>query len=289
METNYSLAIGNFDGFHLGHAKIIKELQNSCNNANIVTFKSHPLVTKKIKTNYEITPFKHKLEILSQHGFKNPLVYDFNEVSNLSAEGFIKNHLLKQVNLTHLVFGQDFKMGKDKQDAQSIKQIANSLGISCNVVERDKRYSSTIVRNLLWQGKVKEANSVLGRNFCINGKVVKGKGLGSTIGFATANIELDNYIIPLLGVYQVVLTNKTLNTKHNAICNIGVRPTVDNSKKVLLEVHIFDFSEDICNNIVSVEFINFIRQEKKFQSLDDLIKQIDLDCKEVQNIFAKGV
>ncbi len=287
MGNKNSIAIGNFDGFHLGHIKIVNALKElSCDN-NIITFAPHPFVCMGLQTSYEITPIEHKIQLLKQNGFKNPLVLDFNKILHLSAEEFIKTNLKEELNVKNLVFGQDFKMGADKKNAEQIKQIASNYGICCHIIERDERYSSTIVRNLLKEGKIQEANKVLGRNFCIKGKVEKGRGLGSQIGFATANIDPNIYLIPRLGVYRVSLTNNTTNTKHNAICNIGVRPTVDDSKKILLEVHIFDFSEDICNNIVSVEFIDFIRQEKKFESLDELIKQINLDCIKVKDMFAK--
>lgn len=287
MCNKNSIAIGNFDGFHLGHIKIVNALKEISNNNNIITFSPHPYVGMGLQTSYEITPIEHKIELIKQNGFKAPLILDFNQISHLSAEEFIKTYLKEDLNVNNLVFGQDFKMGADKKNANQIKEIASKYDIFCHIIERDERYSSTIVRNLLKEGKIQEANAVLGRNFCIKGKVVKGMGLGSQIGFATANIDPNVYVIPKFGVYRVVLTNNATNKKHNAICNIGVRPTVDDSKKILLEVHIFDFSDDICNNMVSVEFIDFIRQEKKFESVDELINQINLDCIKVKDIFAK--
>lgn len=268
-------AIGNFDGVHLGHQKLIDECKRHGLKSAVLTFYPHPSVFIKKIPNYPlITPLEHKIDIISSLGIDYLIVVRFdNDVMNMPKEEFMD--IMNFLNIKSCVCGYDFTFGrmaegnisdlKERFDFYEIKKF--SLG---NI-----RVSSTYVRELLSIGDVKEVRRMLGRTFSVRGKVKFGDQKGRTIGFPTANIDYRNYYIPANGVYFV-------NVKHGTemylgVCNIGHNPTFNFSQERRMEVYIFNFDEDIYDEQLEIFFVDRIRDEIKFSSKDELIKQIKID------------
>lgn len=285
-----ALTIGNFDGVHLGHKKIITKVKQIAQEENIIsailTFEPHPisLFKPELRDNFRINSLAQKLKIFKDLAIDNVMIAPFNqEFSNLSAHDFIKKILVEQLNVKHLIIGYDFIFGKNREGNLSLLQdAAKHFGFNViNVLAQkngEQIYSSSLIRNFIKQGKIVDANNLLGHNFTICGTISEGKKLARTIGFPTANLKPKPHIIkPKFGVYQTLihLDNKI----KNGIMNFGLKPTIGNALEPLYEIHIFDFNQEIYGKKINVELLNFIREEKKFDSLDSLKKQIEIDIK----------
>ena len=294
-DTPAILTIGTFDGVHLGHKKIIKKLVESAKRRKmrscILTFFPHPrnFLSKSNDLNM-INTIREKKEILDELGVDELIIQEFNdEFSNLSANEFIK-HLLKFCEIKEIIVGFNHKFGKDREAGiDELKIYGKKYGFDvCEIDAFDINQinvSSTKIRNAIGEGQVDLCNQYLGYNFSIDGNVVEGKSRGKKIGFPTANIKVaENYkIIPKNGVYFV--SCKIRNVQKFGMMNIGFNPTFGN-KKLTIEVNIFDFEQDVYGENVRIEFIKFIRNEIKFQNIDELIKQIKIDretCKSYMN------
>mgnify|MGYP001439006546 FL=1 len=289
------LTIGTFDGVHLGHKKIIKKLVESAKKrklrACILTFFPHPRnFLSKSNELKMINTINEKKEILSELGVDELIIQEFNnEFSNLSANEFIK-HLLKFCEIKEIIVGFNHKFGKDREAGiDELKIYGKRYGFDvCEIDAFDINQinvSSTKIRNAIGEGQVDLCKQYLGYNFSIGGNIVEGKSRGKKIGFPTANIKVEeNYkIIPKNGVYFV--SCKIRNVQKFGMMNIGFNPTFGN-KKLTIEVNIFDFEQDVYGENVRIEFIKFIRNEIKFQNIDELIKQIKIDretCKSYMN------
>ena len=289
------LTIGTFDGVHLGHKKIIKKLVESAKRRKmrscILSFFPHPRnFLSKSNELKMINTIKEKKEILNELGVDELIIQEFNnEFSNLSANEFIK-HLLKFCEIKEIIVGFNHKFGKDREAGiDQLKIYGKKYGFDvCEIDAFDINQinvSSTKIRNAIGEGQVDLCNQYLGYNFSIDGNVVEGKSRGKKIGFPTANIKVaENYkIIPKNGVYFV--SCKIRNVQKFGMMNIGFNPTFGN-KKLTIEVNIFDFEQDIYGENIRIEFIKFIRNEIKFQNIDELIKQIKIDretCKSYMN------
>ena len=297
FHQNCCLTIGNFDGIHIGHKAILSQVINhakinNCHSA-LLTFDPHPIFTlnKKITNNFLITNLKQKQKILKDCGLDYLFIINFDqEIANLSANSFIKKFLIDQLNIKHLIIGYDFIFGKNKSgDANLLRQAATKYQFNfsqvsaqvSNFKNNDQQiYSSSLIRQLINQGKIKQANKLLGHDFSISATVIKGQQQGRTIGFPTANLKLDEKIIkPKYGVYHVKAITKD-GTMHNAIANFGIRPTVNNNQEIL-EVHIPNFKNNIYHQNLTINFIDFIRDEKKFSSLEKLQQQIKQDLTKI--------
>ena len=294
-DTPAILTIGTFDGVHLGHKKIIKKLVESAKRRKmrscILTFFPHPRnFLSKSNELKMINTIKEKKEILNELGVDELIIQEFNnEFSNLSANEFIK-HLLKFCEIKEIIVGFNHKFGKDREAGiDELKIYGKKYGFDvCEIDAFDINQiniSSTKIRNAIGAGEVELCNEYLGYNFSIDGNIVKGKSRGKKIGFPTANIKVaENYkIIPKNGVYFV--SCKIRNVQKFGMMNIGFNPTFGN-KKLTIEVNIFDFEQDVYGENVRIEFIKFIRNEIKFQNIDELIKQIKIDretCKSYMN------
>ena len=294
-DTPAILTIGTFDGVHLGHKKIIKKLVESAKRRKmrscILTFFPHPRnFLSKSNELKMINTIKEKKEILNELGVDELIIQEFNnEFSNLSANEFIK-HLLKFCEIKEIIVGFNHKFGKDREAGiDELKIYGKKYGFDvCEIDAFDINQinvSSTKIRNAIGEGQVDLCNQYLGYNFSIDGNVVEGKSRGKKIGFPTANIKVaENYkIIPKNGVYFV--SCKIRNVQKFGMMNIGFNPTFGN-KKLTIEVNIFDFEQDVYGENVRIEFIKFIRNEIKFQNIDELIKQIKIDretCKSYMN------
>jgi len=279
------VAIGNFDGIHLGHQKVINQAgQKAKKNRlpfGIITFEPVPemFFNKKIK-NHRINSLLQKKNQLKKLKLDFLIIINFNkDFSKLSAAQFIEKIIFKKAKCKFLYVSNNFKFGFKRQgNIRTLKKYSNLYNyktvITSPLRKTTKVISSTIIRKKISQGKIYEANKLLNRNWCIQGKVIKGHKRGRKIGFPTCNIKISDYIIPKLGVYAVTVKTKKLQRK--GIANIGYRPTF-NGQNLLLEVNIFGINKNLYNKEVNVKFIKFIRSEKKFKDLEQLKKQIKID------------
>ena len=282
---NSVVAIGNFDGIHLGHQKVLNRARQKAKKNRlpfgVITFEPMPVMffNKKIK-NHRINSLLQKKAQLKKLKLDFLIIINFNKkFSKLSAEQFIKRIIFKKVKCKFLYVSNNFKFGfKRKGNIQTLRKYSNSYNfktmITHPLTKTAKVISSTIIRKKISQGKIYEVNKLLNRNWCIQGKVIKGQKRGRKIGFPTCNINLKNYIMPKLGVYSLIV--KTNYFKNKGIANIGYRPTF-NGQNLLLEVNIFGINKNLYNKEVNINFIKFIRPEKKFKGLEQLKKQIKID------------
>jgi riboflavin kinase/FMN adenylyltransferase len=282
---NSVVAIGNFDGIHLGHQKVINQARQKAKKNRlpfgIITFEPIPAMffNKKIK-NHRINSLLQKKNQLKQLKLDFLIIINFNKnFSKLSAEQFIEKIIFKKTKCKFLYVSNNFKFGFKRQgNIRTLKKYSNLYNyktvITSLLRKTTKVISSTIIRKKISQGKIYEVNKLLNRNWCIQGTVIKGHRRGRKIGFPTCNIKISDYIIPKLGVYAVMV--KTTKFQRKGIANIGYRPTF-NGQNLLLEVNIFGINKNLYNKEVNVKFIKFIRSEKKFKDLEQLKKQIKID------------
>jgi riboflavin kinase/FMN adenylyltransferase len=282
-----NLAIGNFDGIHIGHQKIIQKLVNESKKMNvqsaILDFDPHPqqFFTKNYD-GFNVINEKTKIELLDQLNVDYYITMEFNSaLASLSAHEFIENILSKKLNINNLTVGYDFKFGKNRQgDVDLLEQLSSKYNYNISIIEpvldplTSEIYSSSLVRKNIKDGNFERVSSLLGRNWIMQGTVIRGNQKASKINFPTANIIPSNLIKPKKGVYVVKV--QYINKYINGIANFGVRPTID-GKKLLLEVNLFDFNQDIYGKELTVEFLTFIRDEKKFDNFTLLTEQIQKD------------
>ena len=284
---NGVIAIGNFDGLHLGHLKVINEAKLKAKKLNlpfgVMTFEPIPVMffNKKLK-NHRINSLEQKKNLLKKLKLDFLIVIKFNKYfSSLTAEDFIKKIIYKKIKCKYLYVSRNFKFGhKRRGNIKTLKKFEKLFDykrvITKPYKKNNKIISSTIIRKKIRAGKIEEINKLLNRVWSVEGKVIKGQKRGRKIGFPTCNLKLDNYVIPRLGVYTVKVSNKNFNK--NGIANIGYRPTFK-GQSLLLETNIFGFKKNLYNKVINVSFEKFIRPEKKFKNLEYLKKQIKLDIK----------
>ena len=287
---NGVIAIGNFDGLHLGHQKVINEAKRKAKKNKIpfgaMTFEPVPVMffNKKIK-NHRINSLEQKKDQLKKFKLDFLIIIKFNKkFSSLSAEEFIKKIIFKKTKCKFLYVSKNFKFGFKRQgNIKTLKKFEKTYGFT-NIVTKpfkknNKTISSTFIRKKIRLGKIVEINKLLNRNWTVIGKVIKGQSRGRKIGFPTCNLKFNNYVIPKLGVYAVKVKSKNFNK--NGIANVGYRPTF-NGKNLLLETNIFGINKNLYNKEISISFKKFIRPEKKFRNLKYLKKQIKLDIKQAK-------
>ena len=279
------IAIGNFDGLHLGHQRVILQAKEKAKKNKlpfgIMTFEPVPVMffNSEIK-NHRINSNQQKINQLKKMGLDFLIIIKFNKnFSSLSPQQFIKKIIYNKTKSRFLYVSKNFRFGfKRKGDIQTLKKFEKLYNYRCLITKPFKKnrkiISSTLIRKKISSGKIIEANKLLNRKWTINGKVIRGKKRGRKIGFPTCNIKLKNYIIPRLGVYAV--NAKGLNFNKKGIANIGYRPTF-NGQNLLLEANIFGINKNLYNKEVSISFRKFIRPEKKFKNLELLKKQIKID------------
>lgn len=293
-----AVAIGNFDGVHLGHREVIGEAGWIAKAHRIpwvvLTFEPHPrMVFMPDQDPFRITPFRIKARHIEEMDVDGLVVLQFDkDFASKSAENFIKDVLVGGLAAKHVVCGYDFYFGAKRQgnpDMLLHKGREYGFGFTCVNPVTDKAgvaYSSTRVREHLVAGETIDAQNVLGRPFEIEGRVVEGDQRGRTIGFATCNIELHEYLKPALGVYAIRagVDDGTKTIWHDGVANIGKRPTFD-KRDILLEAHLFDFDGDLYGKHLRVALIDFIRPEQKFNGLDEIKEQIAKDCISAKDIL----
>ncbi len=289
------VTVGSFDGLHLGHLKILEKVKQVANGEDlasfVVTFDPHPRSVLAQNSEVSIlTSLDEKKWIIEEAGIENLMVIHFTrEFSQLTSEEFIKKFVLEKLNASHMVIGHDHKFGRDRLgDENKLREIGAQLGFEVTAVSaeclNEFTISSTKVRHFLFNGELDNANRFLGRLYSICGIVVKGAQRGRTLGFPTANIQVDDQkkAIPKNGVYVVrCYLGKEC---YYGVMNIGFRPTFENKHEIVSEAYILDFNRDIYGEKIKVEFVKRLRDEKKFESKDALIHQIETDKKEAEKI-----
>tara|TARA_Y100000590_G_scaffold448987_1_gene586452 strand:- start:327 stop:1262 length:936 start_codon:yes stop_codon:yes gene_type:complete len=289
IHKNSILLIGNFDGLHLGHQKLFKLANNYKKKfklkIGVVTFEPMPKMyfNRSIK-NFRISSLNQKTRILKSLGIDFVIIKKFDKkFSKIKSYEFIKDILHKNLKAKYIFVSNNFRFG-NKREGNVHQLIKNEKKLKFKIIKtkplvlKKKLISSTLIRNLLSNGKLEYANQLLTRKWSIESKVEKGRQMGKKIGFPTCNMNIKDYVIPKLGVYAVKIYKKNNRKILKGIANLGYRPTF-NQKKLLLEVYIFNFSGNLYNKHLTIEFINFIRKEKKFENINQLKKQINSDLK----------
>ncbi|MGL4631920.1 MAG: bifunctional riboflavin kinase/FAD synthetase [Leadbetterella sp.] len=283
------VTIGTFDGVHLGHQQIIQRLCEKAKEIKgesvVLTFWPHPrlIVSPADDSIKLLTTIDEKTDVLASLGVDHLLILPFTrEFSDLSAEKYIEDVLIEGLNTKTLVIGYDHRFGKNREGGiEFLLKNASRYKLEIEEISRQEvenlTVSSTKIRNAILSGNVLMANQLLGRPYCFSGNIIKGRQLGRSIGFPTANVLIQKQykLIPKNGVYacHILLRGK----RFSGIMNIGNRPTVDGVGRTQ-EVHIFDFDDDIYGENLQVDVEHFIREEKKFENLDLLVAQIKEDC-----------
>ncbi len=282
-----SLALGVFDGVHIGHRKVIAEAVKKAEELNIksaiVTFSCHPRYIITGAMPEMITPLDEKLELFNELGVDATVILKFNEeFAKMTADEYIKNILEGCFNVKSLSVGYNHQLGSDKKGTSDfLRQYCSEENIHLNIIPPVKInnhvVSSSVIRGFITSGDVASAQEFLGRPFKVTGTVVKGQRLGRQLGFPTANLLVnEDLILPLRGVYSG--TVKVKDVLYKSVINVGRRPTIGDLEKDLVEAHLLDFDRDIYGETIEVYFLERIRDEKKFDSLNELKKQIERDC-----------
>ena len=294
------VTIGTFDGVHLGHQKVILRLQEFAKQHDgetiIFTFHTHPrLITSPNENNLRLlTTLNEKIKLFEKYGIDHLIIYTFDKsFSELTYSEFVEKLLVDKIGTHCLVVGYDHKFGKNREGGfDYLKKCAEKFKFEIErldalLVEEDS-VSSTKIRNALQNGEIEKANHYLGYHFTLHGTVVEGKQLGRKLGFPTANIEASdkNKIIPGYGVYAVKV--ELNGADYNGMLNIGTRPTFNNNAdNRSIEVNIFDFEGDIYGKEIILKFIGKIRDEKKFETMEMLVYQLEKDKIEALLILAQ--
>lgn len=289
------LTIGNFDGVHLGHQALIKKIKEKAAILNasaiVLTFEPQPLEFFANKPVARLTRWREKFYALRQTNVDAVCVLRFNQaLANLSANDFIKKILVDHLKIRHIIVGDDFRFGYQRQgDFEFLVRQGKQLGFTVenmpDLMIHNERVSSTRIRMALNQDHLILAEQLLGRPYCMMGRVVHGDKLGRQLGFPTANIFLHRALAPIQGIYAVQMTGIG-NQALPGVANVGIRPTIGGTK-CLLEVYLFDFDRDIYGQSVSVEFCKKIRSEEYFSNLDLLKAAIHQDVIAARNYFEK--
>ena len=284
---NSIILIGNFDGLHSGHQKLFKQAEKFKKKLNlklgVITFDPIPKMffDKKIK-NYRLSNFDQKVSYFEKFNVDFLINKNFNKTfSKITYKKFIENILYKSLKTKYIFVSNNFRFGyKREGNVKLLKKFQKKYQYKLinpkPLIIKNKVISSTLIRKLLQNGELSSANKILKRNWSIEGTVEKGRMMGKKIGFPTCNIDIKNYVLAKTGVYAVKVNVKKNRKIYGGIANLGYRPTF-NQKKLLLEVNLFNFSGNLYNKKLSVEFLKFIRGEKKFNGIDDLRNQIKRD------------
>lgn len=287
-----SAAIGNFDGVHLGHKAIIKSLKEHLGETRscIITFDPHPQTVITKKDIPLIMPFSERVELLKREEIDLLVRLNFTEeLSLLHAEDFVRQILVDKLNIRRIIVGPDFSFGyKRSGNTELLTRLGQQLGYetikASPVTIGDEIISSSNIRNYLKNGDVKKASDMLGYRYYIRGRVKEGEKRGREIGFPTINLDTEWEFYPRIGVYATYVYID--GTAHKSITNIGYRPTFGKSE-LLIESHIFNFSSNIYNQAVKLEFVEKVRDERKFESVGALVSQIGVDVKKVDSILSE--
>ncbi|OCG00490.1 bifunctional riboflavin kinase/FAD synthetase [Gilliamella sp. wkB112] len=295
--TQCVLTLGNFDGVHLGHQQLINHLITKGKTLGLPTvvmlFEPQPLeFFNQDKAPSRITSFQEKVILIEKLGIDFIIAIPFTQTfANMSADSFIQDWLINKLQVQHITIGDDFRFGLNRKgDIKLLQQYANNKAFTIEsmptLVWDNLRISSTAVRQALSNSDFQVTHCLLGRDYTIQGRVIHGNALARQLGFPTANIHLHRKKPALQGVYFVKVKNLCNNQYYNGIANIGIRPTI-NGEKAILEVNLFDFTDNIYDQYLEVLFVKKLRDEKKFDSLVALQQQITQDVCTAKQISAQ--
>jgi riboflavin kinase/FMN adenylyltransferase len=291
--TGALLTIGVFDGVHLGHQRLLKELRDKASDMGlataVITFKAHPLsILTSGKPVKWLGELNERIKLIKEQGIDTVIALSFTkEVKDLSASDFI-HKLHEHFNLKGLIVGPDFALGKGREgNIKRLKELGSKIGYFVEVMPPfiigDEVVRSSRIRKLVAEGDVAKAGRFLGRPFVIRGKVITGDGRGRTLGFPTVNLDLDpDMAIPKDGVYATI--TRVDDWSMPSVTNIGTRPTFGVGKRTK-ETHILNFNGNLVGEMIEVSFIDRLRDETKFSSEEELKEQINIDINEAENIF----
>ncbi|PWI30034.1 riboflavin biosynthesis protein RibF [Flavobacteriaceae bacterium LYZ1037] len=292
------VTIGTFDGVHIGHRKIIERIVNTANKSNlksvVLTFFPHPRMVLQKDANIKLlNTIDERSSILEQLGLDVLVIKKFTkEFSRISAEAFVSEILIKQLHAKKIIIGYDHHFGRNRSaNIDDLKAFGKQYNFDVEEISaqdiNEVSVSSTKIRNALADGDIQTANKYLGDSFILTGKVVKGKGLGNTIGFPTANLDIkETYkLIPKQGVYIAKTT--ILNQVVYGMMNIGLNPTIDSNNKQSIEIHLFDFNQTIYDEILTIKLLDRIRDEQKFDSVKELKMQLQKDKETSMNFIER--
>ena len=289
------ITIGIFDGVHLGHQSLIKKLKQKSVQMGlpsiVFSFEPTPNDYFSKKQNKRLTSLRDKLRLIDEFQIDYLYCPPFDStMENLSPNQFITKHLINLFNPRYMVIGDDFRFAKDRKG--SIKDLvitgqSNNFEVEqiTSIVDSNTRISSSLIRDSLSNANLMLAKQMLGRNYSLIGRVIYGQQLGSTLGFPTANIDLSKTNNPLRGVFCVKVSLPDATKTIFGIANIGFKPTIG-GQKLNLEVHLLDFDKDIYKSYIKIEFLSYLRKEKKFSGLDALKRQIDQDIEAAKQYFS---
>ena len=295
--TNPVITIGTFDGVHFGHKKILSYLKKKASDCNgksvVISFDPHP---RKVLFPYDdgmklLTTVEEKIDLFSSEGIDHLIIIPFTkDFSRTTAVEFVRDILVLQIGMKNLVIGYDHHFGRNREGSiENLKEMAKMYDFEVKEIPaelvNESAVSSTKIRRALSEGNILLANKYLGYNYNFSGLVVEGNLQGTKLGFPTANIKLksDEKMIPKIGVYAVKV--KKNGSEFIGVMNIGVRPTITDGKHVVIEVHLLGFSGNLYGEILLVEVLNYIRSEKKFNSVNELVEQINRDINVTKQSF----
>ncbi len=299
FDKNSAVTVGTFDGVHIGHQQIFDELnkikkEKGCRTV-VVTFDPHPqIVLKNKETKIKLlSSTEEKLKLFEKAGIDVARIIEFTkDFSSTPAKDFFENYIIRKTGITDLVIGYDHHFGKNREGSiETIFELSDKYGFKVHKVDEytldAEVVSSTLIRNFLLSGEISKANLLLGKYYSLTGKVIGGFKRGRELGYPTANIEVENEykLIPGNGIYAVRC--RVRNEIYFGMMSIGFNPTFKDVNKKSVEVNIFDFDQEIYGEEITVEFINFIRNEEKFGSVEELIQKINTDKQKTLNIINK--
>ena len=290
------LALGNFDGLHRGHRKILERVQRvaheRCAMSVVMTFDPHPpRVVRPDKAPALLMTKAQKLEALATAGVQGTAIVRFTpELSHWDPEMFVRTVLVDWLHVAEVWVGANFLFGHDRAgNFSSLRALGARYGFKAEKIDpvryKDFVVSSTRIRRLVSEGRVDEAGALLGHEYYVDGTVMHGAQRGRTLGFPTANLCTENELLPPLGVYAT--TMRIGEIVHPSITNVGTRPTVDDSGRVVVETHVLNLDRDLYGQSIRVGFVQRLRDERAFESLDALRAQIDADCHRARVLFGR--
>ncbi len=288
------VAIGNFDGVHIGHQAVLNQLKQQAEQLHLspwlIIFEPQPKeYFSHASTMPRLTSLREKIHLLNQSGITHIACIKFNnKLANLSATEFVQKILVNYLNVANVIVGEDFHFGKNRSgNIQVLRQLGEQFHFQVGMIQPIKddlhRVSSTRIRQALIDHDLSLANRLIGRPYTICGKVIQGDKRGRQLGFPTANIRLGKRVLPLSGVYAVRVRGIG-DHQLNGVANAGTRPTVDGQRRSL-EVHLFDFDQEIYGKYIEIEFVQYVRSEMRFDSLQSLKEQIEIDVQHAKEIL----
>ncbi|MDJ0698263.1 MAG: bifunctional riboflavin kinase/FAD synthetase [Woeseiaceae bacterium] len=298
LERGSVVTIGAYDGIHLGHEKLLERVFEESHRRDLPAVLMSFEPTPKEFFSVEAPParlmrFREKFDALADHGVDIFYCPRFDHAMRaISAADFIRRILVHGLNMRHLVIGDDFRFARRREGGvEHLERAGKALDFDVervpSVMAAGVRVSSTVIREALASGDMLTANALLGRPYRMSGRIIRGKQLGRTLGYPTANVDLRRRQSAVLGIYAVRV-HGIAGGPRDAVASVGTRPTFEDGNKPLLEVHIFDFDEDIYGEYIDVDFIARLRAEKKYESVDELVAQMHRDADNARSALAKA-